>query len=189
MPAPRPLITPHTLARGGVSVVTIPEEEEDVTDVTLSRFVPGVVVGVSLGGAALAVGEAMVMMVVTRPCAPRPGPGSVSGRGLLITSVITSVPGLGASVGPHHHGLCWPHVAPRGPGLGAAVAQGLGLELNIEAPGAWDTAGGELGAGGGGRGEGPGGGRGAARGDNGEAERGHCDDLRPLASLKQQDNK
>ena len=66
----------------------------------------------------------------------------------------------------------------RAPGL-PGVGQRLGLQLDIEAPGA-----GVLGARGGGRGVARGGGRGASGGDNGEAERGQrTDGGRPLATL------
>ena len=95
---------------------------------------PGVIVGVSLGGAALTVGQTgVVVMMVARPRhASWPGT-PVSSRSLLVSPVVGAVT-LWAGVGPHH-GLCW-HVT-RGAGV-PGVGQGLGLQLDIDAPRAGD---------------------------------------------------
>ena len=105
-----------------------------VSTLLVLSALPGVIVGVSLGGTALTVGQTgVVVMMVARPrhaSWPRP---PVSGRGLLVSPVVGAVT-LWPGVGPHH-GLSW-HVT-RGPGV-PGVGQGLCLQLDIEAPGAGD---------------------------------------------------
>ena len=159
-PAPAPGLARHRLG-GTVAVVAVPVMIKSLHLRSCSaggrvEAAPAVVVGVALGGAALAVGRPRVV-VVPRP-RPRPRPLHRPVPRVLVAAVVAAVAArLVAAARHHHHARLAPAVRRR---LGR-VGQRLCLQLgHIEGGVAGGGGGGVAGAGGGGR---------AARGNNVEA--------------------